>query len=103
MYPRAGGHCFSHHIPREVVKLDDDTYFNEENARIALDFLRKGNNDLVKGDLIIFDSIESYRNEGVAIFDGEKIIDISHEPDLYGTLPQQFHVIEDEVPIKYWE
>jgi len=102
MYPRESGHCQSHHIPRNVVIPVDECELSNQELTNALSYLRKNNADLVKGDLIIFDAVAGYRNDGVAIFDGVSIINLSYEPDDYGNLPKSFRVIEDNVPINYW-
>jgi len=103
MYPRASGHCYSHHIPANVVTPEEETLFTDEELQQALQYLHKIDADLVKGDLVIFDAVEGYRNTGVAIFDGINIIDLASELDDYGNLPQSFRVIEGGVPIRYWE
>lgn len=102
MYPRESGHCQAHHIPRNVVIPVDECELSDQELRKALSYLKEINADLVKGDLIIFDAVAGYRNDGVAIFNGTKIINLSYEPDDYGNLPNSFRVIEDNVPIKYW-
>lgn len=103
MYPRATGHCYSHHIPGNIVTPVEEHLPSEEEMHQALQYLRKIDADLVKGDLVIFDAVQGYRNTGVTIFDGTNVIDLSDEPDDYGTLPKVFRVIEDGVPIRYWE
>lgn len=63
------------------------------------------------GDLIFFVDCERYRNDGVCIWDGEKIIDLEYDHDEYGHLPSKFRVIELTIgenifsanfPIGYW-
>lgn len=102
MYPRPSGHCISHHIPAEVITLQCEVLPSRKEMDDALNYLKKQGADLVKGDLVIFDADTGYRNLGVTIYDGNKIIDLSDEPDEYGTLPQIFRVIEDGVPVDYW-
>lgn len=102
MYPRASGHCFSHHIPSTVVSLKDSPLISEHELSKALIYLREIRVDLVKGDLVLFDSNIGYRNEGVAIFNGDKIVELSDDVDDYGSVPQELRVIEDGVPINYW-
>lgn len=123
MYPRKEGHCLSHHIPKCIVSSlesydkieetipdfdDDDNNDNDndsdfyQNYIVALNYLKSMNADLVKGDLILFDCAIGYRNQGVAIFDGEQIIDLEYDVDDYGALPSKFHVIENGVPLNYW-
>lgn len=101
-FPRASGHCFSHHIPADVVTLKEEHVPRRSELDRALVYLRKQKADLVKGDLVVFDCCAGYRNTGVVIFDGEALIDLSEEPDDYGTLPMNFRVIEGGIPIDYW-
>lgn len=96
MYPRTTGHCHVHHIPKNIAE------FEPEELQKGLDYLRGSNVDLVKGDLVVFDGVAGYRNDGIAIFDGSDIIELDTEPDDYGTLPKIFRVIENGVPINYW-
>lgn len=99
-------HCNRHIIPADVVTLEDFTLSDEEELEIALGYLKSKNIKPEFGDLIVFDIPKRYRNDGIAIFDGEKIINLDCEPDDYGTLPQMFRVIElcngKRFPIKYW-
>lgn len=46
------------------------------------------------GDLVKFTDMGDSRNEGVAVWDGEKIIDLETEPDEYGVIPKMFRVLE---------
>lgn len=103
MYPRANGHCLTHHIPANVITLYHEGHPSRKEMDRALFYLRKKNTDLIKGDLVLFDCSEGGRNRGIVIFDGETIIDLSAEPDGYGTLPENFRVIEGGVPLTYWE
>src|SRR5437868_13486937 len=90
-YPRTSGKCAVHRIPDM-----------KPNKHSGLKYLLKNNVQLVKGDLIIFLTEAGYRNDGVMIYDGVKIIDLGDEPDDYGTLPKCFTPIEDGAPLNYW-
>ncbi len=94
MFPRLEQHCFGHHIPESIEDGDFESAYN---------YLRENGADLRRGDLIFFDQEYGYRNNGVAIFDGDNIIELSIDIDPYGELPSQFHVIEDNVSINYWK
>jgi hypothetical protein len=100
-FPRQSQHCISHHIPITVVPNANDLSPND--LANALAYLHKIKADLVRGDLILFDSKVRYRNDGVAIFTGTEIIQLYYEIDDYGSLPPDFHVIEDGVSLGYWE
>jgi hypothetical protein len=101
MYPRSTGHTKVHYVPETIVSTEDADLTSEELEK-GLQYLRSQSADLIYGDLVAFESAIGYRNEGLAIFDGEKIINLDAEPDDYGTLPEKFHVITNGVPIDYW-
>lgn len=103
MYPRSSGHCYTHMITTGTIELDPDTQPSEYILYQALVFLKNTKADLVKGDLIVFEEAAGYRNSGVTIFDGNKIIPLDYTIDDYGSLPSIFHVIENDVPITYWQ
>lgn len=89
-YPRTSGKCLRHSPPQDLIcKLYTKSpdrfsnivkYFNENDNNI----------DLVKGDLFKIDAINSY------IFDGNTLIMNNYDFD-------EFHVIENNVPIYYWK
>ncbi len=62
-------------------------------------FLRQQN--IRRGDVVHIAVIGSYRNEGKYIYDGKKLVDLEYRGDEYGSVPSNFHVIE-EFPIHYW-
>lgn len=96
--------CEVYHVPAEVVSQEEDCIIEDQTLDSGLAYLRSLNVPLKFGDLVIFDSIAGYRNNGVSIFDGEDLLDLEAEPDDYGTLPKQFHVLEAPhyFPINYW-
>lgn len=102
MQPRPEQHCCSYHIPANIVNPADDAILDKEELATALNYLQKEKVDLRKGDLVLFDAKIGYRNDGVAIFNGTDIIDLYAEVDDYGSLPPEFHVIENGVSINYW-
>lgn len=103
MYPRESQHCLSHHIPASIVS-PDDINISQDEYELALNYLRSGDFDIRKGDLVVFDTISGYRNDGVSIFNGTDIIDLDcYENNDYGYLPSSFRVIEDGISINYWK
>lgn len=52
------------------------------------------NTNIKYGDLVIFRKNAGYRNDGVVIFDGEKLIDLYSEIDDYGSVPPIFKVLQ---------
>jgi len=106
VYPRITGHCACHNIPTSVaIPEDNGSLILRVDMDKALRYLQSIKADLVRGDLIIFDSIVQYHNEGIAIFNGREIINLCYDEnvDRNGHLPQEFRVIEGGVPIDYWE
>ena len=99
-FPRS--HCKTHFVPKNICPYASDPdvlVLDEECAKVAADYLSTA--DLVFGDMILFESHMGFRDDGKAIWDGEKIIDLSFEPDDYGTIPPQFEVFNG-VPVNYW-
>ena len=104
-FPRQTGHCAVFRIPESEVTYDneeEDSIVPEEARQRGLIYLQSIGEKLVYGDLVMFEAHAGYRNDGIAIFDGEKIIDLCVDYDDYGSLPPQFHVIEKNVPLNYW-
>jgi hypothetical protein len=104
-FPRKSGRCAVHTIPETVIKGDHGNWeeiFNETSLNIALSYLKQNDAELAKGDLICFLCINGYRNDGIAIYDGQKIIELDYEIDDYGSLPNIFQVISGGVPVNYW-
>ena len=87
-------HCKTHTIPNDIIVLQDPVEPSIQELEETLAYLTSQNIKPEFGDLIEFEQYSGYRNDGIAIFDGEKIIDLAHEPDDYGTLPQIFRVFE---------
>lgn len=101
MFHRRSGHCNTHYIQKSYILKNDD--IEERDLKAALTILKMSSADLIFGDLIVFESVSGYRNEGVAIFDGNKIVRLYYDVDDYGSLPKKFQVIKDDVPIDYWK
>jgi hypothetical protein len=102
VFPRSR-FCGHHLIPRDSFDFEDNDQLTQDHFDLALIYLQEIKQaDLVKGDLIVFEALSGYRNSGLAIYDGSKIIDLDYEIDDYGALPQSFRVIEDGIPLDYW-
>lgn len=113
MLPRKEGRCkvfilegictASENNPHEEDCDDDDDYrtITYEHLRLAT---AKLPSDACAGDVVVFKELAGYRNEGVAIFDGKAVQHLEDDSDIddYGYVPKKFHVIENDVPIKYW-
>jgi len=75
-----------------VERLNQDVkiqrYLEEANVR--------------RGDIVHLEVYGDYRNDGKFIYDGENLVPLNTEIDEYGSIPNEFRVI-DEFPIRYWE
>ena len=111
-YPRLGGYCFSHDVSKFYTdNITEEMYIDkftgqiyrlcrrEFNHPLLLNYLYKINTDLIRGDLIL---IADYKHR-TYIFDGYKILKLDFTIDDNGALPQNFTVINNAVPIKYWK
>jgi hypothetical protein len=59
--------------------------------------------DIRRGDLVtIFPNEERYRNDGTGIWDGERLRNLSGNPDDYGTIPEEFMVDEENFAPDWW-
>jgi hypothetical protein len=93
--------CGSHLITQDLIIASDEVLTPHHLER-ALNYLQENRADLVKGDLIVFEALSGYRNQGIAIYDGEEIIGLNYSLCDYGALPLKFRVIEEGVPLDYW-
>lgn len=121
-FPRESGHCFSfdvseyqyikdlkksgvrfeNFVSEPIVDYDFRSHEVDYDDIFKRTLALLSDKNLVKGDLILFCEEKRYRNEGVAIYDGENIIKLDYEYDEHGTLPKCFTVITNEAPIVYW-
>jgi len=100
-------HCATHILPPNALKFDDPEILTEEEMDMVLNYFRQNNYNLKYGDLIEIKKVSGYRNVGILIFDGTKIIDLDYEEDDYGSLPKQFKILQKNQdgfipPIFYW-
>lgn len=102
-YPRASGKCKKHWIAKtEDFGLSEELYPTKNDLVITLAYLEEKEADLVKGDVVHFEAQSCCYHNSQAFYDGEKLIELSHVGEC-GGLPDVFHVIENNVPIKYWD
>jgi len=125
-FPRESGYCRTydiseflyydksednyHGIYLSIDELDKLNTLSINKTRVSLfnmlnnilDKLYKLNIDLVRGDLIYFKYSGKYSNQKSYIFDGCNIVSLEYEYDNDGTLPEEFTIINNGVPINYW-
>lgn len=97
-------------IPISVVEHIDELFDDiapGNPAKKALEYLAGREYKIKYGDLVTFECIADYRNDGKLIYDGEKLIPLSHVEDEYGNLPDMFHVLTWNqgviFPPRYWQ
>jgi hypothetical protein len=106
-FPRKEGKCKLFRIPNEVFYTTDEVYeVSEVGLAKGLEYLQ--NEDLVFGDLVEYEYVMNgepkgrYRNDGLVIYDGEKLVNLYRNLDEYGSLHIIFQVIRKGVPLDYW-
>lgn len=94
-FPRPEGKCQYHKIPKDVIDL----------GKVSLDLARKQlldlNLDAVRGDIVELEQYRWYPYE--VIYDGQEFIEMGYMTGGEGYLESDFEVINDDVPIDYWE
>jgi hypothetical protein len=95
--PRKSGKCYIHILPKNYHSKS----VNNEFADI-INYIKKKNAKLIRGDMIIFKSESGYRENGKMLYDGTKIVPLEFYPDDYGNIPKQFLPIEEGYPLDYW-
>jgi hypothetical protein len=106
-FPRKEGKAKLFRIPKEVFTTESDNYSVSDLALAkGLEYLQ--NEDLVFGDLVEYEfafgeSDNRYRNDGLVIYDGEKLVNLYDNLDEYGSLHIIFQVIKNNVPLDYWD
>jgi len=115
-FPRVSGYCESHDVHKFAGHYDDVSsasihdllvYSNyifdiKEFGRLQnliLDELYGTDVNLVRGDMIFLDERS---NTGIYIFDGLNMIELDYKINNDGFLPDEFTVINNNVPIDYW-
>lgn len=98
-FPRVDGHCKIHEIHEYIKYSKLSNYFN-----MLLDNVP----DLIRGDVLreyVYHEGNRgmyYNNVGTYMFDGCKIVSLDFDLYQFGTIPNEFTVIEHNVPLKYW-
>jgi len=81
----------------DINKFND---YNNDPSQYKKDFP-----NLERGDIIRFtengEHIKKYKNEGVTIWNGKKVILLDRNIDIHGTIPREFS-IGREFPAEYW-
>jgi hypothetical protein len=100
-FPRIDGKCKIHNIPN-LNGLRNELYANADDFEIGLKYLRENNINLIRGDVLYFESQSNCYHNSLGFYDGNNCVELGHLSE-FGSIPSQFHVIEEDVPIKYWD
>lgn len=105
-FPHPEGHAKRYKIKYSDCAINSIYDENEIKEKITRAVHRHYNDeiDLVKGNVFWFDEYSPTGSwQGIAaIFDGERMIAFLPD-DTYLTLPSSLHVIENNIPIDYWD
>jgi hypothetical protein len=123
-FPRASGHCQVYDINKIVCEYyssydstfhrfyrgdfedimrnkdhendheNDELYYNLNN--FILDKLSNSGCELVRGDVLCY-------GDYMCVFDGYKIVLLNYNLDLTMSMPLDFTIINNNVPVKYWD
>lgn len=89
---------------------EDKAIPSKSELKVAFDEVKKLPEfpNIKFGDLVYNVEVGGYRNDGLYIYDGEKLLDLDNKKDDYGHLPQKFRVLEKHpthdfiIPPTYW-
>lgn len=95
---------------RIAFPQEDSSSPSVEELEVATKMVRESKEceGIKWGDLVINDTVAGYRNDGVMIFDGERVRDLANYPDDYGNVPEEFKVLQPHpltkelIPTQYW-
>jgi len=87
-------YCAVHSIPQGAICIDDIYVPSEDELDQVTKYLKEHNYNVKYGDLIELTEYSGYRNTGIFIFDGTKVIDLESDYDDYGALPRIFKVLQ---------
>src|SRR4029079_3383365 len=107
-YPRATGHCVTHHIPAGQAVATSFTIMADPGqlwvdhdrgsyttTGLIVSYLNSKKAAIMRVDLTRCDVGRADRNNGLFIFNGNRVIDLDYSVDDYGALPREFNPIEE--------
>lgn len=100
-FPRISGHCAAYDVSNLDMKLKTFKTLNDQ-LKYTLDKLYELEYDLVRGDLICFKGLDHTTNDGTFIFDGCGLRVLDRRYDVDGSIPKEFTIINNNVPVNYW-
>lgn len=109
-FPRHGGKAITHCIPVEVVNIRDLCLLREKDIEASIEYIADTEGTLVYGDAVVYESLHCPMSGNQSTvhgyFDGITIIPAERlcgHADCKGCLPERFRVINESVPIDYWD
>ena len=69
-------------------------------------YVKKHRLDISRGDTLILDCVSGYRNDGVYLWDGSKVIDLYTDVDDYGSVPPDMKIFDEDDDYRlptHWE
>lgn len=105
-YPRSNGHCNVFYIPDPLFSIGYRILSDVNKFLLkALNTLYDRNIDLIRGDIVVFKDPNKPTKDIIQVymFNGCKLEDLNYTYDIYeGNLPLDYRVIENGIPIKYF-
>lgn len=95
-------HCQEFVVPEGVIIPADEGVLTSEELATGYEYLLSKGISPQWGDLVLFEGSGDYRNAGVSICDGTRLLDLDGDHDDYGALPPTFTVLEGNRPLTYW-
>lgn len=92
-------------IPKEKLWCEySDGDDNEEILKQLTKYLEEHSIEVKQGDVIELICESGYRNTGVFLYDGEKVINLYAEVDDYGSVPPEMKILDFKAPAeKFFE
>ncbi|HSW76877.1 MAG TPA: hypothetical protein VLG50_07515 [Candidatus Saccharimonadales bacterium] len=105
-FPRLDGHYHYYKIPSSVIYLNkmNDFDCNYEELHRCMTLVTDKSDiqlDLVRGDVVEFSPQYIYQPYQ-AIYNGNTLEEMDDLTDGEGLLPDEYQVLEDDVPLTYW-
>lgn len=85
------------------ISIDDFQENIDSILEIANEHVKQWFPKIKRGDVAHFGELSDYRNDGVVIYDGNKLIPLEEDYDEYGHVPEDFTINEPKFHPTYWK